>query len=85
LNAPIVVECDAPIKIIVCSILATVSAIVAGTDTVLDLIAVGRSSVDLYGEQIGGKLEDMGSFAKYIGGSPTNTAVAAARLGLKAS
>jgi 5-dehydro-2-deoxygluconokinase len=55
---------------------------VAGTDTALDLIAVGRSSVDLYGEQIGGRLEDMGSFAKYVGGSPTNTAVAAARLGL---
>ncbi|HWX27157.1 MAG TPA: 5-dehydro-2-deoxygluconokinase [Steroidobacteraceae bacterium] len=55
----------------------------AGTDTDLDLIAVGRSSVDLYGEQIGGRLEDMGSFAKYVGGSPTNTAVAAARLGLK--
>jgi 5-dehydro-2-deoxygluconokinase len=55
----------------------------AGTDTALDLIAVGRSSVDLYGEQIGGKLENMGSFAKYIGGSPTNTAVAGARLGLK--
>lgn len=52
-------------------------------DTVLDLIAIGRSSVDLYGEQIGGRLEDMGSFAKYVGGSPTNTAIAAARLGLK--
>jgi 5-dehydro-2-deoxygluconokinase len=52
------------------------------TDKTIDLIAVGRSSVDLYGEQIGGRLEDMGSFAKYIGGSPTNTAVAAARLGL---
>ncbi len=53
------------------------------TDKIIDLIAVGRSSVDLYGEQIGGRLEDMGSFAKYIGGSPTNTAVAAVRLGLK--
>ncbi|HEX4269665.1 MAG TPA: 5-dehydro-2-deoxygluconokinase [Steroidobacteraceae bacterium] len=50
----------------------------------LDLITVGRSSVDLYGEQVGGRLEDMGSFAKYIGGSPTNTAVGAARLGLRA-
>ncbi len=49
----------------------------------LDLIAIGRSSVDLYGEQVGGRLEDMGSFAKYVGGSPTNTAVGAARLGLK--
>lgn len=49
----------------------------------LDLIAVGRSSVDLYGQQIGGRLEDMGSFAKYLGGSPTNTASGGARLGLK--
>ncbi len=54
------------------------------TDQKLDLIAIGRASVDLYGEQIGGRLEDMGSFAKYVGGSPTNTAIAAARLGLKA-
>ena len=55
------------------------------TDKTLDLIALGRSSVDLYGEQIGGRLEDMGSFAKYVGGSPTNTAIAAARLGLRAA
>lgn len=50
----------------------------------LDLITIGRSSVDLYGEQVGGRLEDMLSFAKYVGGSPTNTAVGAARLGLSA-
>src|SRR3954469_23088998 len=49
----------------------------------VDLLAIGRSSVDLYGEQVGGRLEDMGSFAKYVGGSPTNTAIGAARLGLK--
>ena len=49
----------------------------------LDLITIGRSSVDLYGEQIGGRLEDMGSFSKYIGGSPTNIACGTARLGLK--
>ena len=49
----------------------------------LDFIAIGRSSVDLYGQQVGGRLEDMGSFAKYVGGSPTNTAIGAARLGLK--
>jgi len=48
----------------------------------LDLLAIGRSSVDLYGQQVGGRLEDMGSFAKYVGGSPTNTAIGAARLGL---
>ena len=51
----------------------------------LDLITIGRSSVDLYGEQVGGRLEDMGSFAKYVGGSPTNTAIGAARLGLQAA
>jgi 5-dehydro-2-deoxygluconokinase len=49
----------------------------------LDLITLGRSSIDLYGEQVGGRLEHMGSFAKYVGGSPTNTAIGAARLGLK--
>lgn len=48
----------------------------------LDLIAIGRSSVDLYGQQVGGRLEDMASFAKYLGGSPTNTAAGGARLGL---
>lgn len=50
----------------------------------LDLLTLGRSSVDLYGEQVGGRLEDMASFAKYIGGSPTNTAIGASRLGLAA-
>jgi 5-dehydro-2-deoxygluconokinase len=53
-------------------------------EQMLDLITIGRSCVDLYGEQVGGRLEDMGSFAKYVGGSPTNTAVGAARLGLRA-
>ena len=51
----------------------------------LDLLAIGRASVDLYGQQVGGRLEDMGAFAKYVGGSPTNTAIGAARLGLKAA
>ena len=32
-----------------------------------DVICVGRAAVDLYGEQIGGRLEDMLSFAKYLG------------------
>lgn len=49
----------------------------------LDLVCMGRAAVDLYGEQIGGRLEDMQSFNKYLGGSPANTAVGAARLGLK--
>jgi 5-dehydro-2-deoxygluconokinase len=44
---------------------------------------MGRSSVDLYGQQIGSRLEDVSSFAKSVGGSPTNIAIGAARLGLK--
>ncbi len=51
----------------------------------LDLICMGRAAVDLYGEQTGGRLEDMLSFTKYLGGSPANTAVGTARLGLKAA
>lgn len=53
--------------------------------TPLDVITIGRSSVDLYGAQVGGRLEDMRSFDKYIGGSPTNIAVGTARLGLKSA
>jgi 5-dehydro-2-deoxygluconokinase len=51
----------------------------------LDVITIGRSSVDLYGAQVGGRLEDMRSFQKYIGGSPTNIACGTARLGLKSA
>ncbi|MEM1342356.1 MAG: 5-dehydro-2-deoxygluconokinase, partial [Pseudomonadota bacterium] len=47
----------------------------------LDAIYIGRAGVDLYGDQVGGRLEDMGSFSKYIGGSPANTSIGAARLG----
>lgn len=50
-----------------------------------DVITIGRSSVDLYGAQVGGRLEEMGSFNKYIGGSPTNIACGTARLGLKSA
>ena len=49
----------------------------------LDLICMGRAGVDLYGDQVGGRLEDMQTFSKYLGGSPANTAVGAARLGLQ--
>ena len=50
---------------------------------ILDLIAIGRSSVDLYGQQIGCRLEDVASFAKSVGGCPANIAIGAARLGLR--
>ena len=51
----------------------------------LDVITIGRAGVDLYGSQVGGRLEEMGSFEKYIGGSPTNMACGTARLGLKSA
>jgi 5-dehydro-2-deoxygluconokinase len=51
----------------------------------LDVVAIGRVSVDLYGQQIGSRLEDAASFAKAVGGCPANVAIGAARLGLKAA
>jgi len=51
----------------------------------LDVITIGRASVDLYGQQIGTRLEDIASFAKSVGGCPTNIAVGTARLGLKSA
>lgn len=51
----------------------------------LDVICLGRASVDLYGQQIGDRLQDISSFAKSLGGSSCNIAFGAARLGLRAS
>jgi 5-dehydro-2-deoxygluconokinase len=51
----------------------------------LDVICLGRAAVDLYGQQVGGRLEDMQSFAKYVGGSSANVAVGLARLGRRSS
>jgi 5-dehydro-2-deoxygluconokinase len=50
-----------------------------------DLITMGRVSVDLYPEQIGVRLAQVRTFAKSLGGSATNVAVAAARLGARAA
>jgi 5-dehydro-2-deoxygluconokinase len=50
-----------------------------------DLITMGRVGVDLYPEQIGVPLAEVQTFAKSLGGSPTNVAVAAARLGARAA
>ncbi|KHT51403.1 5-dehydro-2-deoxygluconokinase, partial [Alteromonas macleodii] len=56
-----------------------------GNTKLLDVICLGRAAVDLYGQQIGSRLEDMTSFAKYLGGSSGNIAVGTARLGLKSA
>lgn len=55
------------------------------SDKQLDLICMGRIAVDLYGQQIGSRLEDMGSFNKYLGGSSGNVAYGTAVQGLKSS
>jgi 5-dehydro-2-deoxygluconokinase len=47
----------------------------------LDVLAIGRSGVDIYPLQVGVGLEDVESFGKFLGGSAANVAVAAARLG----
>lgn len=52
-------------------------------EAALDVICLGRIAVDLYGQQIGARLEDMSSFAKYLGGSSGNVAYGAAIQGLR--
>ena len=47
-----------------------------------DVIAMGRATVDLYANETG-PMENVKTFSKYVGGSPANTAVAMANLGLR--
>ena len=54
------------------------------TEAPFDVVTMGRVGVDLYPEQIGVRLADVRTFAKSLGGSATNVAVAAARLGARA-
>jgi 5-dehydro-2-deoxygluconokinase len=49
--------------------------------TELELLTVGRISVDLYASEPGKGWDDVGGFVKAVGGSATNVAVAASRLG----
>ena len=53
--------------------------------TMLELLTVGRVGVDLYPEQSGVPLKDVATFAKSLGGTATNVAVGAARLGHRAA
>ncbi len=50
-----------------------------------DIVCLGRLAVDLYAQQVGARLEDVSSFAKYLGGSSANIAFGCARLGLKSA
>jgi hypothetical protein len=60
----------------------SIMASASGRRKRLDVITIGRCSVDLYGQQIGSRLEDVTSFAKSIGGCPSNIAIGTSRLGL---
>jgi 5-dehydro-2-deoxygluconokinase len=50
-----------------------------------DLITMGRVGVDIYPQQIGVPLADVTTFSKFLGGTATNVAVGAARLGARAA
>lgn len=50
-----------------------------------DLLDIGRSSIDLYSNDVGTPFVDISSFAAYVGGSPTNISVGARRLGLNSA
>jgi 5-dehydro-2-deoxygluconokinase len=50
-------------------------------DNVFELLAIGRVGVDLYPSEIGLPLSKVKSFEKFLGGSPTNVAVAVSRYG----
>lgn len=55
------------------------------TSEPFDVLAIGRSGVDIYPLQIGVGLEEVESFGKFLGGSAANVTVAAARLGNRAA
>jgi 5-dehydro-2-deoxygluconokinase len=48
-----------------------------------DSLHMGRSGIDLYGNEVGVPFVEIKSFAAYVGGSPTNISVGGRRLGLK--
>lgn len=48
-----------------------------------DSLHMGRSSIDLYSNDVGAAFPEITSFAAYVGGSPTNISVGGQRLGLK--
>jgi 5-dehydro-2-deoxygluconokinase len=55
------------------------------TDRVYDILAMGRSSIDLYANDIGAPFPEIKSFAAYVGGCPTNISVGTRRLGLRSA
>src|SRR6058998_4205115 len=56
-----------------------------GPADTLDVLAMGRSCIDLYAHQIGVPVTEVTSFAAYVGGCPTNISVGTRRLGLRSA
>ena len=50
-----------------------------------DVLAMGRSSIDLYSNDIGAPFPEITSFAAYVGGCPTNISVGTRRLNLRSA
>lgn len=50
-----------------------------------DVLCMGRSSIDLYSNDIGAPFEEISSFAALVGGCPTNISVGTRRLGLRSA
>src|SRR5690625_5482594 len=50
-----------------------------------DIVCIGRSSIDLYSNDIGSPFEEINSFAAYVGGCPLNISVGTKRLGLRSA
>lgn len=55
------------------------------SDKEFDIVCIGRSSIDLYSDDIGKSFESIGSFSAYVGGCPTNISVGTRRLGLRSA
>ena len=54
-------------------------------EKIYDVVTYGRSSIDLYSQEVGARFEDIPGFHAFVGGSPLNIAVGCSRLGLKTS
>src|SRR5699024_489771 len=55
------------------------------TEKEFDIVCIGRSSIDLYSDDIGELFENISSFSAYVGGCPTNISVGARRLGIQSA
>ncbi|MEQ6120278.1 5-dehydro-2-deoxygluconokinase [Reichenbachiella sp. MALMAid0571] len=57
----------------------------SSNNNIVDVITMGRSSIDLYSQNVGAEFEDIKGFDAYVGGSPLNIAVGCSRLGMNAA